>query len=266
MGGWTGSRFFSTAFATAENRTAFAQTCMDFISEFELDGLDFDFEYPNRQGLGCNAISDNDTSNFLLFLQELRAQPGAADLHFSAAASLFPWNDATGERSTDVSGFADVLDYVMIMAYDLYGMWAANAGPNAPLDSACDARNDQGSAKMGVDAWLAAGMPADKVVLGIAAYGHGFRVNETAALGNGTELNMYPAFNGSDRFQGSSWDNDPAIDECGNASPHTGTYPFWSMITEAGFLDESGEPLEGMVTGYDECSQTVRCFFSMVHQ
>lgn len=256
MGGWIGSKYFSTNFATAENRTAFAKTCMNFISEYDLDGLDFDYEYPNRQGLGCNTISDDDTANFLLFLQELRAQPGAADVQFTAASSLFPWNDATGAQSADLSGFADVLDYVMVMNYDLYGMWSANAGPNAPLASACDARNNQGSATAGINAWIAAGVPADKLVLGVAAYGHGFRVNRTAALGNGTELNVYPAFNGSDRFQGSSWDNDPAIDDCGNPQPHGGTYPFWSMVTEAGFLDESGAPREGIAYVYDECSQT----------
>lgn len=256
VGGWTGSKYFSTNFATAENRTAFAQTCMDFINEHSLDGLDFDFEYPNRQGLGCNTISANDTTNFLLFLQELRTLPGASDVQFTAASSLFPWNNADGVQSTDLSGFADVLDYIMIMNYDLYGMWSTNAGPNAPLASACDSRNNQGSATSGINAWIAAGVPADKIVLGVPAYGHGFRVNATSALGNGTELNMYPNFNSSDRFQGSSWDNDPAIDDCGNAQPHTGTYTFWSLITEAGFLDESGTPLDGIVTGYDDCSQT----------
>lgn len=73
------------------------------------------FEYPNRQGLGCNAINVNDTANYLTFLQELRQQPGAANLTLTAAGSLMPWNDATGAASTDLSGFADVLDYIMIM-------------------------------------------------------------------------------------------------------------------------------------------------------
>lgn len=107
-------------------------------------------------------------------------------------------------------------------------------------------------------------MPADKIVLGIGAYGHGFRVNSTSALGNSSStLNMYPAFNSSDLFQGSSWDNDPAIDDCGSPAVKSGTYPFWSLVTEAGMLDESGEPKEGIVYGYDDCSQTVcQVFFS----
>lgn len=110
---------------------------------------------------------------------------------------------------------------------------------------------------MGIDKWIAAGLPADKLVLGVAAYGHGFRVNSSSALGNGTELAMYPDFNKTDLFQGSSWDNDPPIDDCGNAASPGGTYPFWSLVTEAGMLDEAGEPKEGIVYGYDNCSQTV---------
>ncbi|KAJ0104251.1 hypothetical protein J7T55_001738 [Diaporthe amygdali] len=254
IGGWTGSRYFSTNFGSAENRTAFVKTSLDLVSQYQLDGLDFDYEYPNRQGLGCNAINDNDTTNFLTFLQELRQQ--APNLTLTAATSLFPWNDATGARSADLSGFADVLDYLMIMNYDIYGAWATTAGPNAPLDSSCDARNNQGSGKLGVQAWIDAGVPADKIVLGLAAYGHGFRVNETSAM-NGTDtLQLYPAQNSSDRFQGSSWDDDPSIDECGAASPPSGTYPLWSLITEANFLDETAKPLPGIEYTYDNCSQT----------
>ena len=33
------------------------------------------WEYPNRQGVGCNTISPSDSANFLSFLQELRADP-----------------------------------------------------------------------------------------------------------------------------------------------------------------------------------------------
>lgn len=253
IGGWTGSRFFSSNVGSAENRTAFVKTSLDLVSQYQLDGLDFDWEYPNKQGLGCNAINDNDTANFLTFLQELRST--APNLTLTAATSLFPWNDATGNRSTDLSGFADALDYMMIMNYDIYGAWATTAGPNAPLDSACDPRNNQGSGKLGVQAWLDAGVPADKLVLGLAAYGHGFRVNETSAMKSNT-LQLYPAQNSSDRFQGSSWDDDPPVDDCGNAQPPSGTYPLWSLITEANFLDETAKPLPGIQYTWDNCSST----------
>lgn len=77
------------------------------------------WEYPNRQGLGCNAINDDDTANFLAFLEELREQPEGKDLYLTAAGSLFPWNNASGVASTDLDGFANVLDYIMIMVSPL---------------------------------------------------------------------------------------------------------------------------------------------------
>lgn len=94
-------------------------------------------------------------------------------------------------------------------------------------------------------------------MLGVPGYGHAFSVSSTAAFNNDSTLNMFPTQNSSNRFQGSSWDNDPAVDVCGNAQPHSGTYPFWSLITEAGFLDETGEPAQGIFSGFDDCSQTV---------
>ncbi|KAF6798250.1 glycoside hydrolase family 18 protein [Colletotrichum sojae] len=257
VGGWTGSRYFSPAFGSPENRTAFVKTCLDLVDKYSLDGLDFDWEYPNRQGLGCNVINKDDTANFLAFLKELR-QKQPKQLYLTAASSLFPWYDAAGVSSVNgtLSGFSEVLDYVMIMAYDIYGAWAATGGPNAPLAFACDSRNNQGGAKEGVEKWINAGLPANKLVLAVGAYGHGFSVNSTSAFGGSNTLNAYPPQNSSHRFQGSSWDDDPPIDECGNAQPPSGTYQFWSLIKEAGFLDENGKPREGIASGFDNCSMT----------
>lgn len=256
IGGWTGSRHFSTSVGSAANRTAFVKTVTDLVKQYDLDGVDFDWEYPNKQGLGCNAINDNDTSNFLSFLQELRAADSS--LYLTAATSLFPWNNASAAQSTDLAGFADVLDYAMIMNYDIFGAWATTGGPNAPIASSCDARNNQGSLELGFAAWTAAGVPASKLVLGVPAYAHGFSVTPSAAFPNGTTggLDMFPAQNSSNRFQGSSWDNDPPVDDCGNAQPPSGTYQFWSMITEKGFLTEAGEPSSNVTAGWDSCSQT----------
>jgi chitinase len=115
IGGWTGSKYFSSNFANEKNRTAFVKTCVDFVKKHDLDGLDFDWEYPNKQGLGCNVINKDDTANFLEFLKALRKDPAGKEMFLTAAGSLFPWNDKNGTASKDLGGFADVLDYIMIM-------------------------------------------------------------------------------------------------------------------------------------------------------
>ena len=91
------------------------------------------WEYPGTQGTGCNTIVPEDTTNFLLFLKQLRAHPVGRRLLITAATSVFPWRGADEEPLTDVSEFAKVFDWIAIMNYDLWGSWSEAVGPNAPL-------------------------------------------------------------------------------------------------------------------------------------
>jgi len=43
IGGWTGSRFFSTAVGSEANRTAFVKAVVDLAQKFELGGVDFEY-------------------------------------------------------------------------------------------------------------------------------------------------------------------------------------------------------------------------------
>lgn len=42
VGGWSGSRFFSSSVATADNRTAFAKSLLNFTSVHNMSGIDFE--------------------------------------------------------------------------------------------------------------------------------------------------------------------------------------------------------------------------------
>jgi chitinase len=258
IGGWTGSRFFSTSVGDAANRTAFVQTVVDMVQNYSLDGVDFDWEYPNKQGIGCNTIDKNDTANLLEFLRELRQHPAGANLTITAATSIFPYNNETDQPSTNVSGFAEVYDYLSIMNYDLWGSWSTAVGPNGPLaDSCADAENQQGSATAAVDAWIAAGFPAEKLVLAVPSYGHSFTVNASAAFVEGSkkELAPYPAFDAEDKPEGDSWDDEVAENVCGVTEGPGGVWQFWGLI-EAGFLTDDGVPAAGIAARFDNCSQT----------
>ncbi|KAF5022188.1 hypothetical protein F66182_5775 [Fusarium sp. NRRL 66182] len=257
IGGWTGSKYYSTSVGSDKNRTAFVETVIDFVQKYKLDGVDFNWEYPNRQGLGCNVINPRDTTNFLKFLQEFRKHPVGKDLYVTSAGSLFPWNNENGAASTEgLDGFAKVLDYLMIMSYDIYGPWTTTAGPNAPLARKCDSRNDQGSAEEAIAQWEAAGIPKSQLVLGVPAYGHGFSVDKKDAFEGKNQLALYPKQNATNRFRGSSWDDEESVDSCGNASPPGGTYTYWSLITEAGYLDVYGNTTPGISYRWDNCSRT----------
>jgi chitinase len=130
IGGWGGSIYFSSAVATQENRTAFAQAIMRTVSQYHLEGIDFEcdcplylsefgfahlnhsWEYPGRQAIGCNVVSNDDSANFLSFLQILRSQEGAKDLIISAAVSITPFVGSNGQPMSDVSEFGKVLNNI----------------------------------------------------------------------------------------------------------------------------------------------------------
>lgn len=219
----------------------------------------------------------DDTPNFLSFLQELRGK--APNITLSAATSIAPFSDANGAPSTNLSAFAEVLDYVALMNYDVWGTWSNAVGPNAPLDDTCaPAADQQGSAVSAVKAWTGAGFPANQIVLALASYGHSFQVSQSDAFANSgntsaasatataqpartTPIAAYPEFNKQVQPFGDSWDAvAPAgVDSCGNATPAgpSGIFNFAGMI-EQGILDQNGTAVAGMGFRFDSCSQTVR--------
>ncbi|PPQ70436.1 hypothetical protein CVT26_013930 [Gymnopilus dilepis] len=258
IGGWTGSRFYSSDVGSAANRTAFVQTVINFVEKYDLDGLDFDWEYPGSQGIGCNVVSGADAANFLSFLQELRANPRGKKLILSAATSLSPFAGPDGDPLSDVSGFAAVLDWIAIMNYDVWGPWSSSVGPNAPLDDSCAApENQDGSAISAVQAWNQAGIPLHQIVLGVAAYGHSFTVPKSDAFVSGSKntLAAYPTFDASNPPVGDSWDDGAGVDECGNLQGPGGDVDFWGLV-DLGYLNTDGAPKKNIAYRYDSCSQT----------
>ncbi|TCD65196.1 hypothetical protein EIP91_002982 [Steccherinum ochraceum] len=268
IGGWTGSAYFSVNVGSDANRTAFVKTMVGLVEQYDLDGLDFDWEYPGTTGADCNIYQPDDTANFLSFLQALRQDPGMTGKKITAATSILPFVGPDGAHSTDVSAFADVFDYISIMNYDVWGSFSANqmVGPNAPLNDTCvsDPSQAQGSAVSAVAAWTSAGFPANKIVLGVASYGHSYQVDQSKALSSTTPTNgtlplnawvqheaTQPAGDALDAFANAS------TTSCGTTVPagYSGVFNFFGLI-DKGFLDAIGNPVAGKGYLFDDCSQT----------
>lgn len=197
-----------------------------------------------------------------MFLQALRANQVGKLLIVTAAVGPAPWLGKDGNPVGDVSAFAKVLDYVAIMNYDMWGSWSLTVGPNSPLDDSCEAvaAHRAGSATSAVNAWKKAGMPSDHIVLGIAAYGHSFRVRKSDAFVRGAEgqLALFPPFDAKDVPVGDKWDDAGGeVDVCGVKSQHPGgTIVFGGMIS-LGYLQQDGTPKSGKYHRFDSCSKTV---------
>ncbi|THH31014.1 hypothetical protein EUX98_g3199 [Antrodiella citrinella] len=268
IGGWTGSGHFScdvgptTNATNPSNATIFINNLVNLVSNYSLDGLDFVWEFPGVDADPGNVVNPNDSQNFLAFLQQLRNTTTMQNLTISASASITPFANSTALPMTNVSAFAEPLDYVTIMNFDQWGSWSPSVGPNAPLNDSCpDSPPNSvvsGSADSAVKAWIAADFPPEKLVLGVAAYGHSFSVNNSDANNTAAPSDAvwtfpvaaYPPFH-LPQLQGDSLDAKNATD----AGNYTGIFNFFGLIDE-GFLDSNGHPVNGTGYRFDNCTQT----------
>ncbi|KAF5390714.1 hypothetical protein D9757_002684 [Collybiopsis confluens] len=171
IGGWGGSQFFSSAVSTQSTRTTLANSMITTINNFGLDGIDIDWEYPGRLGMQGNQVSSADSNNYLLFLQLLRSNL-PPNIKLSAAVSQTPFAGNDGQPMKDVSSFAQVLDWIVIMNYDVWQS-SSSPGPNAPLSDNChDSSQPEANAASAIKRWAAAGFPKSRQVLGSPFYGY----------------------------------------------------------------------------------------------
>jgi len=141
------------------------------VSQYNLDGIDLDWEYPGGPGNPGNIYNDNDSANLLLLLQQIRSLIGPNKL-ITMATTQSTFKGPGGVPMTDVSAHAAILDHILIMNYDVWGA-SSNPGPNAPLQNACgNSLQPTANAQAGIDQWSQAGMPLSKIVLGLPAYGY----------------------------------------------------------------------------------------------
>jgi len=178
IGGWTWSDRFSDVALTAEARQKFAASCVAFMKTYGFDGLDVDWEYPTGNGEPGNVERPEDPANFILLMAELRKQldeAGAADGR-SYLLTIATSANAAQVEQIDWVAAQESLDWINVMAYDFAGPWSETTGFNAPLYG-------EQSADTAIQAYLAAGIPADKLVLGVPFYGRGWK--EVAAENDG---------------------------------------------------------------------------------
>jgi chitinase len=113
-------RFFSQAVSTTDTRQTFVNNILTVYNEFNIDGIDIDWEYPGQTGESGNVVTPDDTKNFLLFLKLLKLTL-PPDARITAATQSQPFAGPDGDPLSDMSAFADVLDWILLMNYDVWG-------------------------------------------------------------------------------------------------------------------------------------------------
>ncbi len=174
IGGWSWSGGFSDAALTEDSRTRFAKSCAKFVKDFNLDGIDLDWEYPNQTGAG-NIHRPEDIKNFTLMLkavrEELDKMAGEEGRNKHYLLSIATGADQAYVDNTELGKLDEYLDFLNIMTYDFYnGLHTVN-GHHSNLYSSAHPELDMNSVVNAVDIHTEAGFPAEKMNLGIPFYG-----------------------------------------------------------------------------------------------
>ncbi|MGL4655919.1 MAG: glycosyl hydrolase family 18 protein [Sarcina sp.] len=187
VGGGGNSQGFSEVAASKELRSLFVEDCIKFIKEYNLDGIDIDWEYP----VGPDWYPEEDRNwadkeNFTLLLLDLREgldklekETGEKYL-ITYASNVSPWAVTTLEYEK----VFEILDRIHLMGYDFEGAWSPQTGHSSALYK-YDGLEYSLTASGAVEMFLNYGAPKEKLVLGIPAYSHDFYgvKNENNGLG-----------------------------------------------------------------------------------
>jgi len=128
-GGW-GAGGFSDMSVTAEGRSKFVQSAIRMIEQYQLDGIDMDWEYPALDYAGIDA-REEDTQNFTLLMKELREEMDKLDrpqtLTFASAGWKYYY------EKIELNEVMKYANYMNVMTYDQVGASLPYTGHHTAL-------------------------------------------------------------------------------------------------------------------------------------
>ncbi len=164
IGGWSAGGF-SEAAMTEESRELVANSAATLVQEYGLDGIDIDWEYPCFSVAGISS-DRKDKENFTLFLAKIREKLNAFD---GKMLTIAAGGDTYYTLNTNMAEAQKYLDYVQLMTYDLQGGFIKVTGHHASLYPGKASLFDVCVDKA-VKAFKEAGVPAEKLIVGIPFY------------------------------------------------------------------------------------------------
>ncbi|KAL2152192.1 hypothetical protein VTH82DRAFT_5376 [Thermothelomyces myriococcoides] len=178
FGGWDFSTSRDTYFIFREgvkpaNRLKMASNLANFIKEHDLDGIDIDWEYPGAPDLPPDDPGkEEDGPNYLAFLAILKNLLPGKSVSITAPASYWYL------KQFPIKEISRIVDYIVYMTYDLHGQWEG-----------CDTGNCLRSqinlteTKQALAMITKAGVPGEKIVVGVASYGRSFEMEQPGCWG-----------------------------------------------------------------------------------
>ena len=178
VGGY-GADGFSDMADDVKLRAAFIAKICKWLEEHNLDGIDIDWEYPVGPEWGQEIKSrPADRQNYIALLQDLRnaldvlGEKNGKRYGLSTAVPASGWF----LKANDVKAAARIVDSLKLMTYDYYGGWNNTTGHHANLyNNSLDPAWGGWSTDQALNEYIWAGVPANKIILGIGFYGRSWQ-------------------------------------------------------------------------------------------
>jgi chitinase len=184
LGGRTAGELFSDIAATDASRKKFVASCIDLYIKGSaagiFDGLDIVWQWP----------ASTDKANHALLLQELRRQlDEASGGSRYLLTALLPADPAKIAAGIDTGSIFQAVDFGNVQAYDFHGPWEPTRTYHHAQLSATSSGPTPVSAQLSGDAalmaYVSAGVPRNRLTLGLPLYGYGWTGVCTPGLANG---------------------------------------------------------------------------------
>lgn len=178
FGGWTLSKPFHDMATKASYRQRFVRSAVTLIAKHDaFDGIDIDWEFPggggNNQPTLTGAAAQQEKTTFRLMMQEIRTELDKLSTKTNRQYQLTAAVNGNSAKTNaiDWKHTAPHMDYVFTMTYD-FAVGNGRAGHHTNLFS-----SDKTvlSTENMINNLLAAGVPANKLVVGVAFYGRGWK-------------------------------------------------------------------------------------------
>jgi chitinase len=164
-----------------EYRSVFANNVVKFMEKHNFDGVDLDWEYPGATDQGIPAGDRTDGLYYVRFLNTFRnLLPKGKSLSIALPGSYWYL------KPFPVEDMAKLLDYFVFMTYDLHGQWDYGnkfANPSCPNGNCLRSHINRTETRNSMSMITKAGVPASKVIIGIASYGRSFRMADKSCTG-----------------------------------------------------------------------------------
>ncbi|KAL5042360.1 hypothetical protein BDW71DRAFT_211300 [Aspergillus fruticulosus] len=164
-----------------ENVDKFIVSIMEFVADNNLDGVDFDWEYPGAVDvLNISPGLESDGPNYVAFIKKLRKIfPSGKTISVAAPATY--WH----LKSFPVEEMWQHVDYLIYMTYDFHGQWDYETsfiqdwcvGGNC-LRSHVNLTETEWALSM----ITKAGVPRNAITIGVASYGRAFGMTDADCI------------------------------------------------------------------------------------